>query len=88
MDAEHDPLASHIFVSRRHYRNASDTKGGKRREMNARLVSTPLASWAFVEAWMNGSDCWVRLRDGDHYRSHDAGNVIETHEHACEFKEW
>jgi hypothetical protein len=22
MKAEHDPLASHIFVSRRHYRNA------------------------------------------------------------------
>jgi hypothetical protein len=37
MEAEHDPLASHIFISRRHYRNASDTKGGKRREMNARL---------------------------------------------------
>jgi hypothetical protein len=37
MKAERDPLASHIFVSRRHYRNAKDTKGGKRREMNARL---------------------------------------------------
>ena len=37
MKAEHDPLASHIFVSRRDYRNANDTKGGKRREMNARL---------------------------------------------------
>jgi hypothetical protein len=31
MKAEHDPLASHIFVSRRHYRNANGTKGGKRR---------------------------------------------------------
>ena len=37
MEAEHDPLASHIFISRRHYRNLSDTKGGKRRETNARL---------------------------------------------------
>lgn len=37
MRAEHDPLASHIFVSRRQYRSANDTKGGKRREMNARL---------------------------------------------------
>ena len=37
VDGEHDPLASHIFISRRHYRNASDTKGGKRREVNARL---------------------------------------------------
>jgi hypothetical protein len=37
MRAEHDALASHIFISRRHYRNAKDTKGGKRREINARL---------------------------------------------------
>jgi hypothetical protein len=26
MKAEHDPLASHIFVSRRNYRNVTDTK--------------------------------------------------------------
>jgi hypothetical protein len=26
MRGEHDPLASHIFVSRRHYQNLSDTK--------------------------------------------------------------
>jgi hypothetical protein len=37
VDGEHDPLASHIFVSRRHYQNLSDTKSGKRRELNARL---------------------------------------------------
>jgi hypothetical protein len=37
MKAEHDPLASHIFVSRRHYRTVNDTKSGKRREMIARL---------------------------------------------------
>ena len=36
MRTEHDPLASHIFVSRRHYRNVNDTKGGKRRKINAR----------------------------------------------------
>jgi len=35
--AEHDPLASHISVSRRYYRNVNDTKSGKRREMMARL---------------------------------------------------
>jgi hypothetical protein len=29
MRAEHDPLASHIFISRRQYRNANDTKRGK-----------------------------------------------------------
>jgi hypothetical protein len=29
MKAEHDPLASHIFVSRRHYRNVN-LEAGKR----------------------------------------------------------
>ena len=37
LKTEHDPLATHIFISRRHYRQASDTKSGKRREINARL---------------------------------------------------
>jgi hypothetical protein len=37
MKAEHDPLALHIFVSRRRYRNVNDTKSGKRRETTARL---------------------------------------------------
>jgi hypothetical protein len=37
MKAEHDPLAAHIFVSRRHDWNVKDRKGGKRRELNARL---------------------------------------------------
>jgi hypothetical protein len=37
MKAEHDPLASHIFVARRRYRNVSDTKSGKPREMTAGL---------------------------------------------------
>ena len=36
MKAEHDPLALHIFVSRRQYRTANDTKSGKRREVVAR----------------------------------------------------
>jgi hypothetical protein len=30
MQAEHDPLALHIFVARREYRNCRDTKSGKR----------------------------------------------------------
>jgi hypothetical protein len=33
MKAEQDPLASHIFISRRHNRTANDTKSGKRREI-------------------------------------------------------
>ena len=34
--AEPDPLATHIYISRRHYRNMSDTKSGKRHEREAR----------------------------------------------------
>ena len=37
MRREHDPLASHIFVSRRNYRNVHDTKSGKRHHLSARL---------------------------------------------------
>jgi len=55
--AEHDPLASHIFISRRQYRNAKDTKGGKRREMNARLSFNTACDLGF-----RGSlDEWERL---------------------------
>ena len=57
MRAEHDPLASHIFISRRQYRNAKDTKGGKRCEMNARLSFN-----AACELGFRGSlDEWERL---------------------------
>jgi hypothetical protein len=60
MKAEHDPLASHIFISRRHYRNAKDTKGGKRRDINARLSFDTACELRF-----RGSlDEWERLRDG------------------------
>jgi hypothetical protein len=34
---EPDPLAVHIFVSRRQYRNIPDTKSGKRSDIAARL---------------------------------------------------
>ena len=37
MRSEQDPLAGHIFVSRRQFRETHDTKSGKRREINARL---------------------------------------------------
>jgi len=57
MKAEHDPLASYIFVSRRHYRNVSDTKSGKRREMTARLSFNTACELGF-----RGSlDEWARL---------------------------
>ena len=37
MRAEPDPLALHIFVSRRQYRNMPDTKSGKRSSTAARM---------------------------------------------------
>jgi hypothetical protein len=57
MKAGHDPLASHIFVARRRYRNMEDTKSGKRREMNARLSFDTACELGF-----RGSlDEWNRL---------------------------
>jgi hypothetical protein len=57
MKAEHDPLASHIFVSCRYYRNTNDTKSGKRREMIARLSFNTACKLGF-----RGSlDEWERL---------------------------
>jgi hypothetical protein len=57
ISVEHDPLASHIFVSRRQYRNAPDTKGGKRRAVNARLSFNTACELGF-----RGSlDEWERL---------------------------
>ena len=55
--AEQDPLASHIFISRRQYRNVNDTKGGKRRQVNARLSFNTACELGF-----RGSlDEWERL---------------------------
>jgi septal ring factor EnvC (AmiA/AmiB activator) len=57
MKAEHDPLASHIFVSRRRYRTVDDTKSGRRREMTAQLSFN-----AACELGFRGSlDEWERL---------------------------
>jgi len=57
MKNEHDLLASHIFVARRHYRNVKDTKSGKRREMTARLSFNTACELGF-----RGSlDEWERL---------------------------
>jgi hypothetical protein len=57
MKTEHDPLASHIFVSRRSHRNVNDMKSGKRREMMARLSFNTACELGF-----RGSlDEWERL---------------------------
>jgi hypothetical protein len=57
MCAEHDPLASHISISRRRYRNAHDTEGGTRREMNARLSFKTACELGFRGSF----DEWERL---------------------------
>jgi hypothetical protein len=57
VEAEQDPLASHIFISRRNYRNVNDTKSGKRRDMAARLSFDTACELGF-----RGSlDEWERL---------------------------
>jgi hypothetical protein len=57
MKAEHDPLASHIYVSRRNYRDVNDTKSGKRREVTALSSSNTACDLGF-----RGSlDEWERL---------------------------
>ena len=55
--AQHDPLAVHIFVSRRHYQDMRDTKSGKRHETAARL------SWqqASELGFRGNLDEWQRL---------------------------
>jgi len=54
---KNDPLALHIFVSCRHYRNVNDTKRGKRREMTARVSFDTTCALGF-----RGSlDEWQRL---------------------------
>ena len=70
IEAEHDPLASHIFISRRHYRNAKDTKGGKRREINARLSFNTACELGFrgsLDEWerLNGEQLQSGERTGE-----------------------
>jgi hypothetical protein len=57
MKAEHDPLASYIFVSRRHYRNVADTKSGKGRETAARMTFNTACELGF----RGNLDEWERL---------------------------
>jgi hypothetical protein len=57
MKADQDPLASHIFVSRRQYRSVNDTKSGKRREVTARLTYNKACEFGFRGSF----DEWERL---------------------------
>lgn len=57
--SEHDPLAAHIFVSRRHYRNMPDTKSGSRSEVAAQLSWKTACELGFRGNWENGSGSWA-----------------------------
>jgi len=57
MRVEQDQLASLIFVSRRHYRNVTDTKSGKHRKMVARLSLNTTCELGFRRSL----DEWERL---------------------------
>ena len=50
MRSEYDPLASHIFVSRRNYRNVHDTKSGKPSDIAARLSQQSACDPGFLRA--------------------------------------
>jgi len=65
MEAEHDPLAAHIFVSRRHYRNVSDTKGGKLRdERTAKFQHRLRTGFSRMFGRMEAVNaCWVHEFD-------------------------
>jgi hypothetical protein len=55
--AHPDPLASHICVSRRHYRDMSDTKSGKRHALQARLTYEAACTLGFRGTLGE----WIRL---------------------------
>ena len=54
---EHDPLASHIFASRKQYREAADSKSGRRRETLARMSYNE----ACLLGFRGGFEEWERL---------------------------
>jgi hypothetical protein len=58
MLAEHDPLAAHIFVSRRLYQNMSDTKSSKRHHLSAQLSCQQACELGFRRQCLH-----LRLRD-------------------------
>ncbi len=59
MRSAHDPLASHIFVSRREYRRLRETKSGKRHDVAARLSWPPACELGFRGSLGE----WERLMD-------------------------
>jgi hypothetical protein len=55
MREQRDPLGLHVYLSRRHYRQMSDTKGGKRHAQFARTSydrATDLGFGGRFEEWL------------------------------------
>jgi hypothetical protein len=85
MKAEHDPLAAHIFISRRNYRNVNDTKSGKRREMMARLSfntacelgnqPSRFAAWRFLLCSLTTNRSFPLIRHDRTCSSVDFGGI-------------
>lgn len=57
LQVNHDPLASHIFVSRREFQAANDTKSGKRSELRTRLSYSAACELGFRGSFNE----WERL---------------------------
>jgi hypothetical protein len=81
MKAEHDPLASHIFISRRQYRDAHDTKGGKRREINARLSFNTACELGFRGSLDDGNVLWGQSRGDKRGR-----RLTVSHNKSCPYR--
>ena len=58
MRREHDPLVSHLFVSRRQYQRMSDTKSGKRCQVSAQLSWQQACDLGFRDDLESVSDSW------------------------------
>ncbi len=61
---EHDPLALHIFVSRRSYQRIEDSKSGRRRETAARLTFHEACELGF----RGNFDDWQKLMGAQRQR--------------------
>jgi len=72
MKAEHDPLPSHIFVSRRHYRTSPIPKAENAGRWPPGRVLILRASLAFAGASTNGSVLWEQLQGGERYLEQNA----------------
>ena len=100
MRGEHDPLASHIFVTRRQFQNMCDTKSGKRHHLSARLswqqacdlgFRGELGEWQRLMGSMPGrlsldprATCRLKAATDGHAKSQNQGRYGPL-THVCNF---